>query len=95
MSYRCQVCHDHISHGIPQKRYVVYRRDRSIEREVPVCSACHADLLAGIELSHLIEQFRQHLPEQWFNKYVPSAASSALAADASYDPSKKEKPCPR
>ncbi len=59
MSYRCNVCEAKVQPGLPLRRHVVLRPDRSILREVPVCHSCEGQLKDGWTLSALSQQYQQ------------------------------------
>jgi len=47
VSYRCNVCESKVPAGSAMLKHVVYRPDRSILREIPVCPGCQTVLAAG------------------------------------------------
>lgn len=56
MSYNCKCCKKHVSHGQPMRRHTVYRQDRSILREIPVCRECGDKLALGVQASTPLRQ---------------------------------------
>ena len=54
MSYKCRICRKPCPARQKLLRHVVYRPDKSILGEVPVCVTCHADLSTGTTVPQLI-----------------------------------------
>lgn len=67
MSYRCDVCNEHIPPRLQQRRHIISRvvRDRlgnersEIEMEIPVCPSCESALRRGVSLSELRRRHRE------------------------------------
>lgn len=54
--YKCKICASVSRPRETLKKHVVYRQDRSIEREVPVCGGCLHFLKVGVPFEILLRQ---------------------------------------
>jgi hypothetical protein len=101
MSYKCQVCQAPVRAGTPRKIWTVYKHisvkvaasgitlvpTRQIEREVPVCQACHNRLIRGESLTGLVTRYAEAIRGDLARKEmgsriyvpVPSVNVNALA----------------
>ena len=58
MSYRCEVCREHVAHGKSVRRFIQYRADNSIQREWKICDGCRAELMGGKRFHDLLMKHR-------------------------------------
>lgn len=54
MSYRCQTCRELVGQRKAKRRWIIYRANKQIEREIDVCPSCFEHLQKGCSLADCI-----------------------------------------
>ena len=76
MSYRCEICLEAVEPGKSMLRHTVYRANKQVAREIPVCPGCYSALGCGVPLVALVAAERKRRAATLL---VPAATYAALA----------------